>query len=287
MKWINHLNKSINYIEAHLTNEIDLEKLSQLACCSTFHFQRMFSYIAEISLSEYIRRRRMSRAAFDLQNSSEKISDIALKYGYESPTAFNRAFQTIHGVAPSVARSEGTKLKAYPPISFTLSIKGESELNYRIENKATFKVVGFSEHYQVEIQENFKAIPMFWGKIAQEGLMLQLVSQMSCQPFGVLGVSTCMDGKTFDYYIAVASENETPIGMVDTIVPASKWAIFECIGALPHALQDLQRRIITEWLPSSGYEYADAPDIEVYTEGNQQAEDYRCEVWLPIKKRGD
>lgn len=287
MKWINHLNKSINYIEAHLTDEIDLEKLSQLACCSTFHFQRMFSYIAEISLSEYIRRRRMSCAAFDLQNSSEKISDIALKYGYESPTAFNRAFQTIHGVAPSVARSEGTKLKAYPPISFTLSIKGESELNYRIENKATFKVVGFSEHYQVEIQENFKAIPMFWGKIAQEGLMLQLVSQMSCQPFGVLGVSTCMDGKTFDYYIAVASENETPIGMVDTIVPASKWAIFECIGALPHALQDLQRRIITEWLPSSGYEYADAPDIEVYTEGNQQAEDYRCEVWLPIKKGGD
>jgi AraC family transcriptional regulator len=138
-----------------------------------------------------------------------------------------------------------------------------------------------------EIQENFKAIPMFWGKIAQEGLMLQLVSQMSCQPFGVLGVSTCMDGKTFDYYIAVASENETPIGMVDTIVPASKWAIFECIGALPHALQDLQRRIITEWLPSSGYEYADAPDIEVYTEGNQQAEVYRCEVWLPIKKGGD
>ena len=91
----------------------------------------------------------MSRAAFDLQNSSEKISDIALKYGYESPTAFNRAFQTIHGVAPSVARNEGTKLKAYPLISCTLSIKGESELNYRIENKATFKVVGFSEHYQV------------------------------------------------------------------------------------------------------------------------------------------
>jgi AraC family transcriptional regulator len=264
MKWINHLNEAIAYIEAHLTDEIELDRLAQIACCSTFHFQRMFSYIAEVPLSEYIRRRKMSRAAFDLQNSTDKISDIALKYGYESPTAFNRAFQTIHGVAPSIARSEGTRLKAYPPISFKLSIKGETELNYRIEKKASFKIVGFSEHYAVDIAENFGQIPLFWDKMAQQGLIPKLASQMTHEPFGLLGVSTCMDGQSFDYYIAVATENETPTGMAEYIVPACTWAIFESVGALPNALQDLQRRIITEWLPSSGYEYANAPDIEVY-----------------------
>lgn len=123
MEWIERLNKAINYIEEHITEEIDYDQTAAVACCSTYHFQRMFAYMANVSLSEYIRRRRMTRAAVDLQGSEEKIIDVALKYGYTSPTAFNRAFKSIHGVAPSLVKAGGVELRAYPPISFKIMIK--------------------------------------------------------------------------------------------------------------------------------------------------------------------
>ncbi len=285
MEWLDCLNKAVAYMEAHMEDGIDLERVAQIACCSPFHFQRMFSYIADLPLSEYIRRRKMTRAAFDLQNGSEKIIDIALKYGYESPTAFNRAFQSVHGIAPSAARAEGVKLKAYPPISFKITIKGEAEMNYRIEKKDAFKVVGVRQHFAMSIEDSFANVPLFWQTTAQSGAIPKLCGLMNREPYGILGVSTCMNGKDFDYYIAVATQSETPEGFVDYVVPECTWAIFECIGPMPTAIQTLQKRIVSEWLPSSGYEYANAPDIEVYLEGDQQAQDYRCEVWLPIVKK--
>ena len=139
MEWLNRLKAVIVYLEEHLEDEIDLTRMAQIACCSPFHFQRMFSYLAEVPLGEYIRRRKMTRAAADLQNESERIIDIAFKYGYESPTAFNRAFQSIHGIAPSEARKSGSVLKAYLPISFKIMIKGEAEMNYRIEKKTFYQ----------------------------------------------------------------------------------------------------------------------------------------------------
>ena len=285
MEWLDCLNKAVTYMEAHLEDGIDIERVAQIACCSPFHFQRMFSYIADIPLSEYIRRRKMTRAAFDLQNGSGKIIDIALKYGYESPTAFNRAFQSVHGIAPSAARAQGVKLKAYPPISFKITIKGEDEMNYRIEKKDAFKIAGVRQHFAMSIEDSFANVPLFWQTTAQSGAIPRLCALMNREPYGVLGVSTCMNGKDFDYYIAVATQSETPEGFVDYIVPECTWAIFECIGPMPTAIQTLQKRIVTEWLPSSGYEYANAPDIEVYFEGDQQAEDYKCEAWLPIVKK--
>lgn len=284
MEWLSCLNEAVNYMEEHLEDEIDLDRVAQIACCSAFHFQRMFSYIADVPFSEYIRRRKMTKAAFDLQNSSERIIDIALKYGYESPTAFNRAFKNIHGIAPSAARAKGVTLKAYPPISFKITIKGDTEMDYRIEKKGAFKIVGVKQHYSMSIEESMINVPLFWQKTAQSGVIPKLCTLMNKEPSGILGVSTCMNGKDFDYYIAVASNREKPADMVDYIVPESLWAIFECIGAMPDAIQTLQKRIVSEWLPNSGYEYANAPDIEVYFEGNQQADDYKCEVWLPIIK---
>jgi AraC family transcriptional regulator len=286
MEWLERLNSAVNYIEEHLTDKVDIDKLSQIACCSPFHFQRMFSYLAEVPLSEYIRRRKMTRAAFDLQNSNEKVIDIALKYGYDSPTAFNRAFQGVHGIAPSIARQNGIALKAFMPICFQISIKGEMEMNYRIEKKEAFKIVGVKEHYAINVEENFANVPVFWQRTVQSGIIPQICSYMDREPIGVLGVSTCMNGTDFDYYIAVATNKETPAELVEYTVPECTWAIFECIGAMPTALQNLQKRIVSEWLPTSGYEYANAPDIEVYFEGNQQADDYRCEAWLPIVKKG-
>lgn len=286
MEWIERLNHAVDYIEQNLCAQIDYEQAAKIACCSSFHFQRMFSYIAGIPLAEYIRRRRMTSAAFDLQATEQKIIDVALKYGYESPTAFNRAFHHTHGIAPSAARAQGVMLKAYPRIRITVSIKGEAEMNYKIESKPAFRIVGVKQHMKMNIEENFAAVPQFWMQTAQNGMFPKVVAQMNQPPFGVLGVSTCMDGKELDYYIAVSSSQPLSEGLCEYEVPAGTWAVFECIGALPHALQNLQKRIITEWLPTSGYEYADAPDIEVYADGNQQAEDYRCEVWLPVSKKG-
>ena len=180
MEWLERLNQAMTYLEAHI-EQVDISRAAQIACCSPFHFQRMFSYLAEVPLSEYIRRRRMTRAAFDLQNGAERIIDIALKYGYDSPTAFNRAFQSVHGIAPSTARLRGAPLKAYPPISFAITIKGEAEMNYRIENRDAFRIVGFKAHYEMNVEENFAQIPQFWLQTVQSGAFLKLFPLMNKQ----------------------------------------------------------------------------------------------------------
>ena len=285
MDWLERLNESINYIEGILSGDINFDRAAQIACCSVFHFQRMFSYIAGIPLGEYIRRRKMTEAAFDLQHSDIKVIDAALKYGYESPTSFNRAFQSVHGVSPANARSEGVSLKAYPRISFKISIRGDVEMNYRIETRDAIRIVGPKRHYKMDVEGNFAEVPLFWQETAQAGIVPRLCELMNREPSGILGVCGNMDSKEFDYYIAVASDKPVPEDMSEYVVPACTWAIFESVGAMPKAIQELQTRIVSEWLPVSGYEYADAPDIEVYFEGDQSSPDYRCEAWLPVTKK--
>lgn len=288
MDWLAQLNDAMEYIEKNLDGEIDLKKVAGIASCSSYHFQRMFSYMAGVPLAEYVRRRKMTKAAFDLQKTDQKIIDIAFKYGYDSPTAFNRAFQSVHGVAPSIAKQQGISLKAFQPISFKISIRGEFEMNYRIEEKPAFRIVGvkMESAWSAEKQEGFENVPKFWQEQTQKGNIPKICQLMNKQPMGVLGVSVgdWQNASKFEYYIAVSSDKAAPEGMVEYDVPACTWAIFECKGAMPKAIQQLQTRIVTEWLPSSGYEYADAPDIEVYGEGDQTLEDYICWVWVPITK---
>ena len=284
MEWLDCLNKAMAYIEEHLEDEIDVDKLAKIAMCSAFHFLRMFSYMADMPLSEYIRKRKMSKAAVDLKDNNNKIIDIALKYGYESPTAFNRAFQSIHGVAPSVARKDGIVLKSYPTITFKITIKGDVEMDYKIKTMDSFKIVGVKQHFSGGIEESFKKVPETWVKAHKNGTISRICSYMDINPTGVLGVCTSASNKIFDYYIAVATTKPTPEGMDEFIVPKTTWAIFECIGAMPQAIQNLHKRIITEWLPTSGYECANSPDIEVYFDGNTDSSDYKCEVWLPVRK---
>ena len=157
MEWIERFNEAISYIEEHLTEEIDYEQLGRIACCSSYHFQRMFTYMAGVPLSEYIRRRKMSLAAVDLQGGNMKIIDVAGKYGYSSPTAFNRAFQTVHGIAPSAVKSEGVSVKSFPPILFKITVKGVEEMNYRIETKDAFRIVGASVPLDKDIEKIFRS----------------------------------------------------------------------------------------------------------------------------------
>lgn len=282
MEWIERLNGAVSYIEENLKNEIDYDKAAKIACCSTYHFQRMFSYMANMTLSEYIRRRRMSLAAVDLQNG-EKIIDVALKYGYTSPTAFNRAFQGVHGVAPSLLRSDGVSVKSYLPISFKITIKGAEEMNYRIEKKDSFRIVGISRPMYKEIEKNFETIPKLWSEVAADGTINRLCSVMNSSPMGVLGVSACGTDEDWRYFIAVASNAETPDGFEEYNVGSFTWAVFPGEGECPEAIQVLQQRIVTDWLPTSGYEYDNGPDIELYISPDPR--NAKFEVWVPVVKK--
>lgn len=282
MEWIKRLNAAINYLEEHLTDEPDYNQLGQIACCSAYHFQRMFSYMAGVSLSEYIRRRRMSRAAAELQSKDQKIIDIAAKYGYESPTAFNRAFQSVHGFAPSQAREAGRTLTSFPPISFQITIKGAIQMDYRIQQKEAFRIVGISAPLEQEIEKNFETVPGLWGRAAQDGTIARLAGLMDAPPTGILGVSACNNAaEQWRYFIAVAST--LPVdGFEEYIVPAATWAIFSGQGS-SLSIQALEQRIVTEWLPTSGYEYGNGPDVEVYLDPTP--ENTRYEVWIPVVKQ--
>ncbi len=283
MEWIKRFNESMCYIEEHLTDEIDCEQLGRIACCSAYHFQRMFTYMAGVTLSEYIRRRKMSLAAVDLQGGDAKVIDVAEKYGYHSPTAFNRAFQGIHGIAPSAVRNEGVAIKTYPPITFQIIVKGAEEMNYRIEKKDAFRIVGISAPLNREIENNFMIVPKMWEDAAVSGTIQKLAEMMDTPIKGLLGVSVCNDEEAWKYYIAVASTMENS-GFDDYTVPASTWAVFPGSGT-NQSIQELERRIVTEWLPTSGYEYANAPDIEVYLNPDPQNAQY--EVWIPVRRAGE
>ena len=281
MEWIERLNQAIIYIEEHLKDDIDYEQLGKIACCSTYHFQRMFTYMAGIPLSEYIRRRKMSLAAVDLQAGGKKIIDVAGEYGYQSPTAFNRAFQSVHGVAPSAVKNEGVSVKSFPPITFKITVKGVEEMNYRIEKKDAFRIIGVSQPLDKEIENNFTVVPKMWQEAALNGTIQRLAGLMDTAPMGLLGVSACNDVDQWKYFIAVASSKET-IEFEEYIVPAATWAIFAGTGT-NQTIQELEQRIVTEWLPTSGYEYANAPDVEVYLNPDPQNAQY--EVWIPVIKK--
>ena len=197
------------------------------------------------------------------------------------PTAFNRAFQSVHGIAPSIAKKGGTTIKSYPPISFKLTVKGVEELSYRIETKDSFRIVGASFPLDKEIENNFIAVPQMWQNAAINGTFEKITPLMNNQPMGVLGVSVCNNKEEWQYFIAVSSSIDTDNSLDEYIIPACTWAIFSGIGT-GISIQELERRIITEWLPTSGYEYDNAPDMEVYL--NPDPNNMQYEVWIPIKK---
>ena len=282
MDWIDRLNEAVRCIEDNLTGEIEYEKLGQIACCSAYHFQRMFNYIAGVPLSEYIRRRKMSLAAVDIQGGEAKIIDVAAKYGYASPTAFNRAFQSVHGVSPSAVRGEGVPIKSFPPITIKVTVKGVEEMNYRIETRKAFRIVGKSFPLSREIERNFAEVPQMWQGAVEDGAIEKIVSLMNGEPRGVLGVSVCTDGEEWRYYIAVSSAAEIDDALEEYVVPGCTWAVFPGSGT-GKSIQELEGRIVTEWLPTSGYEFTNGSDIEAYFEPNPENTAY--EVWIPVRKR--
>ncbi len=280
MDWLNRMNEALDYIEAHLDEEIACETLARIACCSTYHFQRMFAYMAGMPLSEYIRRRRMAMAAVDL-TAGMSVMNAAVKYGYESATAFNRAFQNMHGIAPSRVREDGAAVKAFPKLRFHLTLSGGTELDYRIEHREGFTVVGLSEPLSERLEDNFAVVPKLWQRVAENGYIERLIAMNHRMPYGLLGVSLCHESH-WRYVIGVSSDEPAP-ELERFEIGSLMWAIFPGEGACPQAIQALEQRVVTEWLPTSGYEYADGPDLEVYLSPDPQQS--RFEVWIPVVKR--
>lgn len=285
MDWVSRMNGAIDYIERRMMEDIDYSEAARIACCSEYHFMRMFSFMTDVALSEYIRRRRLTLAAFELQNSDIKVIDLALKFGYDSPEAFARAFQQLHGTTPTAARSAGTKLKAYPRMSFQLTIKGVEAMNYRIEELGGFKIVGVKERVRTEEAANTDVIADIWKKLGQEGFFGKLwdIRDAECKVNGILGV--CANGawghnEFFDYYFAIASDQAAPEGMVELDFPSAIWAVFDAEGPADQ-IGETWKRLYTEWVPVSAYDLAYLPAIENYL----PPEANKNELWIPVVKK--
>ncbi len=287
MDLLDRMNSAMDYIETHLTENIDYQKIAKIATCSVFHFQRMFPFITGISLFEYIRRRKLTMAAFELQTSDIKVIDVALKYGYESPEAFSRAFKALHGIMPTSARNKGITLKAYPKMSFLISIKGDIEMNYRIEEKESFTIFGIST--DIDANNPFVEIPTFWDKCISNGTIDRIRKVVGLEENLQLhaGLYNWRPG-VFSYMIGYyLPENGLPDGYEKLEVKKYTWAVFSTglyrDGEGGSILHDIWKRIFPEWFPTSGYEHDDGPEFEMtYDRGNNM---YEMEIWIPVVKK--
>jgi len=301
MDWLKGMNNVIEYIEENLTQPIRYESLSKIVGCSVYEFSRIFSFMAGMSVSEYIRRRRLSQAVFDIQNGNDKIIGIALKYCYESPTTFTRAFKELHGTTPLSARKTGIPLKTYPPISFVLTIKGVNEMNFRIEKKESFQIMGLSGYVTDEFvevtQDDGKKVlmPPLWKEYYEKYYLL--CRNYYSTPFWEVGVSFFNSNDDAYYFnlqngsvktiIGAEYKGKKPDGANLTIetIPAATWAVFSIhstTGKDQH--NEAYARVLTEWLPASQYKRdQSAPNLDVYpTNKNGQAQGYVWEIWLPV-----
>ncbi|WP_243556133.1 AraC family transcriptional regulator [Priestia megaterium] len=290
MDVLRNINRALHYIEENLTNDIDFREVARLALCSEYYFKRMFSFLAGITLSEYIRRRRLTLAAFELKDSNIKVIDVAIKYNYSSPDSFTRAFQNLHGITPSEAKKNGSSLKAFPKMTFQLSIKGGNEMNYRIEEKEAFHIVGIKERVPIIFHGVNPKIAAMWESLNDETIR-KLKELSNVTPLGLLSASVNFsEGRMeekgqLDHYIGVATTKDCPDHLVQLEVPAGTWAVFEAVGPFPDTLQDVWGRIYSEWFPSSNYEQVEGPEILWNEHKNVTSPAFKSEIWIPVLKK--
>lgn len=288
MNWANSIQNAINYIEEHLTENIDYDRVAKEAASSSFYFQKIFGILCGYSLGEYIRNRRLTLAGKELASSRSKVIDVALKYGYNSPESFTRAFTKFHGIPPTDARKNGSKLKTFSRLSVSLILKGGSIMNYKLVEKEAFTVLEKVEPQEIDDSVNKNSIPAFWERSHQDGTVKTLLEKTTDKSyiFGICYNNAPTDKKTFDYSIAAICDKdiEIPAGFRINQIPARSWLVFDCIGPMPEAIQDIWHKITAEFFPTSDYIPTYEMDIEAYPAMDMNAEDYKSEIWIPVKK---
>ncbi|MDR0896755.1 MAG: AraC family transcriptional regulator [Oscillospiraceae bacterium] len=280
--FITRLRRAMDYIEANLTEEIDWEAAARLSLLGGYQFARVFSALTDITPGDYVRMRRLTLAAQDLA-AGGRVLDVALRYGYASPTAFTRAFALFHGITPSAARKHGALLTNYPPMSFQFSIQGGTPMQYRIEEKPAYRFLGFGEAVSLVDGENFRRIPQLWNEMTPEKWAALEALADGRFGKGCFGVMRMVAPQKMLYIIGTTSDAEPAEGMEAIAAPAHLYAVF------PTPMSEIQantRRIYAEWLPHSGYELSGTPEMEYYPDADMSdATQYIVETWVPVRKR--
>ena len=300
MDWITGIQNAINYIEDHITEELDYGQIAQESFSSPFHFQRVFSILCGYTLGEYIRSRRLTLAGTELATTREKVIDVAYKYGYDSPESFAKAFQKFHGITPTQARGGGVMLKSFSRLSIKVSLEGGSIMNYRIEEKKAMLLTGYKRRFTGSPNDKQEQDHNF----ACESRLEQAILEGLCREHETIyQVLTDFDAEGYDFYFAYQFPSWALEDLEDlpkdiqaqfsnVPVPAGQYLVCETERCqFPTAKMDeLRRKAVSEWLPTSGYELRDAPEIGVihwfWEEGNEKLNHSRyCELWLPIGKK--
>lgn len=285
MEWMAIIGSSIQYIEDHITEDITVDNIAQSVGVSSFYFQKGFAMLCGFTVSEYIRNRKLALAGNDLLVTDEKIIDIAVKYGYDSPDSFTRAFTRFHGVTPTSVRKDEVLLKSFAPLKIKISLEGGYLMDYKIVKKEAFTVIANAKTFPYEGAKEI--VPQFWQEHFQTGK-----GAVVCGCYGI-NIDLEMGQETFEYLIAdpYDPQKEIPEGFVTRTIPAFDWAVFPCKGPMPDALQDVNTKIYTEWLPAlKEYEFAAGYCVEYYDDPTKYEkgtldENYYCEIWIPVKKK--
>lgn len=285
MEWIESIRGAIQYIEENLTQELNTQKIAAHALLSTYYFQKGFTMLCGFTVSDYIRQRRLAQAGSELLSTKAKVIDIALKYGYDSPDSFTKAFTRFHGITPTAARKDGALIKSFAPLKISFTLKGGFTMEYKIVEKDALTIIGASKKFPYD---NAKTdIPAFWAEHYQTGK-----SSTVCGMYGV-NIDESMGNKEFEYLIAddYNGTATVPEGFVVKTIPAFTWAVFPCRGPMPNAMQTVNQNIFSDWLPNcKDYEFAAGYNIEMYNAPSDYPngtadENYYSEIWIPIKKK--
>ena len=284
MEWMKLIGDSIQYIENHLLDDISVEDIARHIGISSFYYQKGFSMLCGFTVAEYIRNRRLALAGNEIIGTDHTIIDIALKYGYDSLDSFTKAFTRFHGSTPTAVRKDNVMLKSFAPLKIKVHLEGGYLMNYRIEKKGEFTVIANAKTFAYEGAKDF--IPQFWQEHYASGK-----GQTVCGEFGI-NIDETMGTDSFEYLIADTYKGqEFPEGFVLRTIPSFDWAIFPCKGTMPNALQDVNTKIFTEWLPAiSEYEFAAGYCVEMYDDPQKYAkgimdENYYSEIWIPVRRK--
>lgn len=293
MDWIEGIQRAVNYVEANLTGPIDYEEAARRAYSSSFHFQRVFGLLCGFTLGDYVRMRRLSLAGRELASSGLKVVDAALKYGYDTPESFSRAFTRFHGVTPSQAKRGGAALKSFSPLSVTLILNGGTTMDYRIEKKDAFQLICKKKRIAGQAEMTAEEIAPFWRDCMADGTIDALCGYIpEDNLFGdrIVGASFGRDAADAAYPYAIgAPYNGRPVkeaGLSVEAIPAHTYVVFPCTGRMPEAIQTLYQRICGEFFPNSDYQPCGGPDFEAYPSADVEDPGYTCEIWVAVEKKG-